>query len=55
MRRPTRPGGASTEGVIVTLRREEVVPGTLTEFEAFETLVRALDAPSSAPRPGIYR
>lgn len=28
----------------MTLRREEVVPGTLTEFEAFETLVRSLDA-----------
>jgi uncharacterized protein (TIGR03083 family) len=27
----------------VTLRREEVVPGTLAEFEAFETLVRSLD------------
>jgi uncharacterized protein (TIGR03083 family) len=30
--------------LIVTLRREEVVPGTLAEFEAFEALVRSLDA-----------
>jgi uncharacterized protein (TIGR03083 family) len=28
----------------VTLPREEVVPGTLAEFEAFEELVRSLDA-----------
>jgi uncharacterized protein (TIGR03083 family) len=31
-------------GVIVTLRREEAVPGTLAELEAFEALVRSLDA-----------
>ena len=39
-----RRDGHRLGGCSVTLPREEVVPGTLAEFEAFEALVRSLDA-----------